>query len=81
MTDKTRRNEIIRLVDCILSAPESSMSEEELDELLLQLKRSVAYPQITDLIYWPNLLGFDRDLTSAEIADFALNHESKQDAS
>ncbi|MCG8349801.1 MAG: hypothetical protein MI924_18710 [Chloroflexales bacterium] len=81
MTKKTRRNEIIRLVDRIRSAPESDMPDEELDELVLQLERSVAYPRIADLIYWPNLLGFERSLTSEEIADFALNHESKQDAS
>lgn len=74
MENNIGREELVNLIKRILSAPGSGVSDEELDSWVVQLQRSVPHPRVSDLIYWPNLCGFDRDLTPEEIADIALNY-------
>lgn len=49
--------------------------EEEIDAALRSLERRVLHPRVSDLIFWPQYAGFDRDLTAEEVVDAALAYE------
>jgi hypothetical protein len=44
-------------------------TEEELPDLMDQLKRSTGCPEVSEFIFWPK-----RPMTAAEIIDTALAH-------
>ena len=62
------REELVQLVKKILNP--ASYSEEELEEMVHLLNKSVPNPAGSDLIFWDN-----RDLTAEEIVDEALNYK------
>jgi hypothetical protein len=63
------RAKVLGMVERVQTA---AGSEEELDELLVQLERLTGNPHVSSLIYWPATEGFDDDLTAEEITDAAL---------
>jgi len=75
MSEILNREALIELIDRIRAAPGRGVPEEEIDQWILLLKRSVPHPRVTDLIFWPDLCGFDQRLRSDEIADIALKYD------
>jgi Colicin immunity protein / pyocin immunity protein len=62
----TEKSEMVALVQRIIDI---RYAEEELHDLMDQLKRSTGCPDVSDLIFWPQ-----RPMTAAEIVDAALAH-------
>lgn len=58
------RNELLMLVQRIMDGADS---EEEHDELIELLEKSVLHPRVLDLIYHP-----EREPTAGEVVDRAL---------
>lgn len=61
------KQQLIELVRRIMNA---ECTEEEQDEMLDLLERSVPHPEISDLIFWD-----DRNLTPEEIVEKALRYQ------
>jgi hypothetical protein len=75
MNEQPDRAAVLQLVKRIFANTEVGGTEEERSSLLMQLKQSVPHPQVSDLIFWPDLCGYDRDLTPEEITDIALSYK------
>ena len=67
MLKKLTREELTNLVNKIV---ECEGSEEEIDEMIEIVKRTVPHPEISDLIYWN-----EEELTPEQIVDKALNYK------
>jgi len=65
------RQELIELVIKIL---DPSYDENQRVRWETQLGRNVPHPEVSDLIYWPDLHGYP-ELTPEEIADIALRYK------
>lgn len=63
------RATLIRLVEFLMSA---QGTEEEQAEVLRDLESRVLDPRVSDLIFWPQHEGFDREVTALEVVDAAL---------
>lgn len=61
------REQLIAIVAKIQNA---EGNEQELDDLLEQLQRRVAHPEIVNLIFWD-----ERELTAEQIVDEALAYQ------
>lgn len=59
----------MRLVTYLMSA---DGTDEEQDAAFKELEARVPHPRVSDLIFWPGLEGFDRELTPDEVVDVAL---------
>lgn len=69
MSTDADRDELVRLVTCLMSG---AGTEDEQDAALQALKTRVPHPRVSALIFWPNLEGFDHELTPDEIVSIAL---------
>lgn len=78
MSQPVDRNRVLRLVEQILTTISAGGSDEQLNALFDELEPLVPHPHVTDLIFYPDLCGFeaDRVLTANEITDAALNYTS-----
>lgn len=72
MATGDERAELVRLVT-YLSTGEGTEAEQ--DAALVELKARVPHPRVSDLIFWPDSLGYDRELSPDEIVDAALAHK------
>jgi len=63
-----KKDEIIKLIERIIDI---DGTEEEINEMILELKRNVPHPKVTNLIYYPPE---GKELTPEEIAEEALNY-------
>ena len=63
------REELVRLVTYLMSA---EGAEDEQDAALKTLESRVLHPRVSNLIFWPNHEGFERELTPDEVVDVAL---------
>ncbi len=50
---------------------------ENNDFYLDLLKKNFSYPNLSDLIYWPNQLGYDMDLPVEKMVDIIWEYEKK----
>ncbi len=66
-----QRSKLPRLVTYLMSG-EGTEPEQEL--ALKELESGVPHPHVSDLIFWPEREGFDRELTPDEVVDIALAH-------
>jgi len=73
---QTNHDEIVRLVEQIRTNAGLSGSEHDqaLQVLIDELERRVPHPYVSDLIFWPDLHGFDRELSADEIADLSMSY-------
>ncbi|SHL02940.1 Colicin immunity protein / pyocin immunity protein [Anaerocolumna jejuensis DSM 15929] len=60
------REELIELVKKIMDC---DGTEEEIDNMILELEENVPHPEISDLIFW------GEDKTAEQIVDIALNYK------
>lgn len=60
------REELIELVKKIMDC---DGTEEEIDNMILELEENVPHPEISDLIFW------GEDITAEQIVDIALNYK------
>ena len=76
MSTGAERDELVRLVRCIMEPPPGSTEEDDL--AVAELERRVVMPAVTDLIVYPEqtpartLLRGRESLTPEEIVDVAL---------
>ena len=64
-----QRSELLRLVTYLMSG---DGTESEQDEALRALESHVPHPRVSELIFWPQHAGFDRELTPDEVVDVCL---------
>lgn len=65
----SQRSELLRLVTYLMSG---EGTESEQVAALRELESRVPHPRVSDLIFWPQHEGFDRELTPDEVVDVAL---------
>lgn len=70
MFKELTRGELIILVGKIV---ECKGTEEEIDEMLETVVRSVPHPEVSDLIYWN-----EKDLSPEQIVDIVLAYKPIQ---
>ncbi|MDJ1476897.1 bacteriocin immunity protein [Bacillus sp. LS15-K4] len=70
MFKELTRRELIILVGKIV---ECKGTEEEIDEMLETVVRSVPHPEVSDLIYWN-----EKDLSPEQIVDIVLAYKPIQ---
>ena len=75
MDGQLDRDQVLQLVEQIRATIRAGEDDDLVDLLVLRFKQSVPHPQATDLIFWPNLLGYDRELSPQEITDIALDYQ------
>lgn len=63
------RAELVSLVEFLMSG---RCTTDEQDLAVRHLASRVPYPRVTDLVFWPQSEGFDRELTAEEVVDAAL---------
>lgn len=74
MHEKLDRKQLILLVERIKQA---QGTEGEIDQWLDRVNQSVPAPvgYVSDLIFWPNLHGYTKEPSSAEVVDKALSYK------
>lgn len=75
MSEKLSRNELVALVQSIISVQDANgnkLTEMEHHRLVIKFKRGINHPGGTDLIYYPELVGLPGNATIDEIVDLAI---------
>lgn len=75
MPSAPNRDYVLQLIERIRNNSAGGGDDAEANALIDELERNVPHPQVSDLIFWPDLCGYDRDLTTEEIADIALAYQ------
>ncbi|MFB3431557.1 MAG: bacteriocin immunity protein [Phycisphaerales bacterium] len=68
--DELTRNQMKNLIDLVLD--HEAYSERDGDRLVHLFSSVCKHPAGSDVIYWPKLAGFDRDLTPDEMLKVAM---------
>ncbi|MFI5621844.1 hypothetical protein ACIA03_00120 [Nocardioides sp. NPDC051685] len=69
MTAANDREELVSLVAYLMSA---EGTEDQQNAALGRLESRVLHPRVSDLIFWPDQEGYERELTPDEVVDIAL---------
>jgi len=72
MTEPLSRVELIELVEKIMHG---EGTEEETNEWLELIKANVPDPEVSDLIFWPDVRGLPDNLTAEQIVDMAVSYK------
>lgn len=77
MSEKLSRQELIDLVECIVSggydkSTGEKCSEDEHVRMVVKFRNSINHPGGSDLIYYPELVGLPKNPTVEEIVDLAI---------
>ncbi|MFK8910786.1 bacteriocin immunity protein [Streptomyces sp. YS-3] len=69
---RTRSLTHSELVDLVQRIMDGEGTEEEHSALVETLERNVLHPRVSDLIYYPENEGYERELTATQVVEAAL---------
>ncbi len=72
MAEQLTKTELVELVQKLINA---DGTEEEIDAWLRLVESSVPDPDVSNIIYWPNVRGLPDDLTAEQIVEMALSYK------
>lgn len=80
---KLSRNDLINLVRIIMNAGEDEKTgkeytEDEVNRMIEIFEFNIKSPQGSDLIFYPNMCGLNREATAEEIVDAGLNYKEEK---